>query len=656
MPSALEVVSLYATLSLNDTMTRGLRQAGREAESFGQRMQRTGRNISAFGAGMSQALSPVTDFLTSGINVAGDFESAMNEVAARTGLAGDEIATVRDLALQMGSDTAFSAQQAADAMLQLLSSGQSVEDAMATLPAVLSGAAAGGMDLALAADAVTDIMAMFGLEVEDLPGDVKLAADAMGLTREQMEAWADGRAPEVAPMMDDLARATGRTTDELREMIKQEDAADVVDSLVRAAGASSASMQELYEGLVNVGTSANLFGMNSKDTIAALAVLAENGIKGAEAGTKLNSMLTQMSSTAAQGAWDELGLSMYDAAGNVKDFDTIIGELDAAFADLTMEDQIRLAQDLGGAYGKGALLALLNADGIGAMTGAMDKSASVLEVADARMRGWEGANEALQGSIETLQINALTPLLENVLTPMVKELTNVVNSVTEWVEQNPELATTLMTVLGGGVLLLGVMVPLGIAVSAAGTAFGALTTAAGLIGGVMMGAIGPILLVGAAIAGVIAQINEFNRITSQGAAMAGQAAIDVGADQLAIDWAAWQATEGQGVLAGIGASPHAAAATAANAGITYDWEQGWENYARFQQGWVPGRAEGGRVSANKPYMVGEEGPELFVSGSSGYIVPNHELGGGVVVNLTTIGTGERDVADFLLRALRDRGL
>lgn len=651
MPGALEVVSLYATLSLNDTMTRGLRQAGREAESFGQRMQRTGRNISAFGAGMSQALSPVTDFLTSGINVAGDFESAMNEVAARTGLAGDEIATVRDLALQMGSDTAFSAQQAADAMLQLLSSGQSVEDAMATLPAVLSGAAAGGMDLALAADAVTDIMAMFGLEVEDLPADVKLAADAMGLTREQMEAWADGRAPEVAPMMDDLARATGRTTDELREMIKQEDAADVVDSLVRAAGASSASMQELYEGLVNVGTSANLFGMNSKDTITALAVLAENGIKGAEAGTKLNSMLTQMSSTAAQGAWDELGLSMYDAAGNVKDFDTIIGELDAAFADLTMEDQIRLAQALGGAYGKGALLALLNADGIGAMTEAMDKSASVAEVADARMAGWEGANEALQGSIETLQIQALTPLLENVLTPIVQELTNVVNSVTEWVEANPELATTLMTVLDGGVLLLGVMVPLGIAVSAAGTAFTALTTAAGLIGGVMMGAMGPILLVGAAIAGVIAQIHEFNRLTGGSAMAAGQAYAESGATRQQLEDAAFNA------LAAEFGGPGREMIGDIMARLFYS------NVADTVQGQaeqfytpIPGHASGGKVSAGSPYIVGEEGPELFVSGSSGYIVPNHELGGGVVVNLTTIGTGERDVADFLLRALRDRGL
>lgn len=40
------------------------------------------------------------------------------------------------------------------------------------------------------------------------------------------------------------------------------------------------------------------------------------------------------------------------------------------------------------------------------------------------------------------------------------------------------------------------------------------------------------------------------------------------------------------------------------------------------------RAMGGPVSANSPYIVGEKGPELFVPGSSGSIVPNGAMGGG----------------------------
>jgi len=48
-------------------------------------------------------------------------------------------------------------------------------------------------------------------------------------------------------------------------------------------------------------------------------------------------------------------------------------------------------------------------------------------------------------------------------------------------------------------------------------------------------------------------------------------------------------------------------------------------------GGIPGRQNGGFVAANKPYIVGEAGPELFMSSSSGSIVPNHDLGGGSVI-------------------------
>lgn len=45
------------------------------------------------------------------------------------------------------------------------------------------------------------------------------------------------------------------------------------------------------------------------------------------------------------------------------------------------------------------------------------------------------------------------------------------------------------------------------------------------------------------------------------------------------------------------------------------------------------RADGGPVSQNSPYLVGERGPELFVPNKSGSIVPNHQMGGGTV-NIT----------------------
>ena len=51
------------------------------------------------------------------------------------------------------------------------------------------------------------------------------------------------------------------------------------------------------------------------------------------------------------------------------------------------------------------------------------------------------------------------------------------------------------------------------------------------------------------------------------------------------------------------------------------------------------RADGGSVSSGRPYFVGERGPELFVPGASGNIVPNHAMGGAnVTVNVDASGT------------------
>lgn len=60
---------------------------------------------------------------------------------------------------------------------------------------------------------------------------------------------------------------------------------------------------------------------------------------------------------------------------------------------------------------------------------------------------------------------------------------------------------------------------------------------------------------------------------------------------------------------------------------------------------VPGKAVGGYVGAQKPYMVGEKGPELFVPGGSGTIIPNKNLGdgqsgGGININVDARGSAD----------------
>jgi len=70
------------------------------------------------------------------------------------------------------------------------------------------------------------------------------------------------------------------------------------------------------------------------------------------------------------------------------------------------------------------------------------------------------------------------------------------------------------------------------------------------------------------------------------------------------------------------------------------------------------RAEGGPVLSGRSYIVGERGPELFVPGSSGSIVPNDRMGGGnltvaPVYNISGLGLSFEQVQLLMQRNNRE---
>ncbi len=427
--SAIEVASLFGTLELRDTATNTLRQFDSSLDRTAQNMQRIGGQLQGLGLAISGAVAPLVAFGAQGVRTAMSFDSAMAEISARTGTVGGDLEQVRQLALQMGADTVFSAQDAADAMLELLASGQSVEQMMATLPTVLTAAAASGEDLGTTADNITNILASFQLGVED--------------------------------------------------------ATMVVDTLSRAAGASSADMGSLADGFANVGGVAAQFGLSVEETASILAIFAENGIKGSEAGTQLRSMLQNMSrdTESVQSAWAAFGSSMYDAQGNLRPIGRILEDIEQASKRMTSEQRQRAMMDLAGSYGIMGLTALTSSIDMEDMIAAMDGSADAASVAQARMNTFEGAMDSLGGSIETLQITVLTPFMNNVLRPLVQQVTEVINKLSEWAAANPDTAQTIINVvlavagLGAGLLVLGTII------SVAGTAISGIGALIGLLSG-----------------------------------------------------------------------------------------------------------------------------------------------------------------------------
>jgi hypothetical protein len=76
-----------------------------------------------------------------------------------------------------------------------------------------------------------------------------------------------------------------------------------------------------------------------------------------------------------------------------------------------------------------------------------------------------------------------------------------------------------------------------------------------------------------------------------------------------------------------------------------------EGFSNFLKS-LTGMAMGGPVSAGTPYMVGESGPELFVPGASGSIVPNHKMGGAAITyNIDARGVDEASVMMRLVPVL-----
>jgi hypothetical protein len=248
------------------------------------------------------------------------------------------------------------------------------------------------------------------------------------------------------------------------------------------------------------------------------------------------------------------------------------------------------------------------------------------------MDTFSGAVDSLQGSIETLQIQALTPLMEDRLRPLVQEVTAVINSITDWAVANPEAAQTVIlitgvvTAFGAALAALGLVVGfIGKGIAALAVVIGALFTPIGVI-------IGAVAALGAAFATnflgirdrvyeVVNSIQALRREIDLLALLPGPA-FQIFNAYGAVEQQAQQQQQQQG-SAFFGTGLMGGAATQPYRGQTRGGGGGA----------VMMRAGGGMMSAGMPYMVGERGPELVIPDRSSYVMANHTLGG-ANVNIT----------------------
>ncbi len=485
MASAAE---LAIVLTLKDMASAGLQSIGGKLGGVGAAA--AGAAALGFGA--------LAIGIGDSVNKAAEFEQTLSGIAAVTGKTTTELSGIRDLALQLGKDTAFSASESAKAIEELIKGGLEIDDVMnGAALATVNLAAAGGVSIPEAATIAANALAQFSLKGEDM--------------------------------------------------------AHVADLIAGAANASAIDVGQFKLSLQAAGAVASTVGFSFDDLAQGIAIMGKAGITGSDAGTSLKTMMLnlQPSTNAAAGVMRELGLFTTDnvaawnqlagelqdhplgraelakamkgnkdsaedlfkiakklgigAAGNAKDFNAwaqstglatnafftaegkvkslseVAGILQDATSGLTEAQKLQALETLFGsdAIRAAAVLAKEGAAGFEEMAASMGK-VTAKQVADKRMDNLKGSLQALSGTLETMQImigSAFLPVLNDLVKtlneglggamPMLEDMANGIVGALEAAKPGMQaFAEIVKKALGGDVQ--GAMDDLGKGISAFG--------------------------------------------------------------------------------------------------------------------------------------------------------------------------------------------
>jgi TP901 family phage tail tape measure protein len=373
----------------NSNLTSGLSKSASAVTSFGKGVThvagitaKAGVAMATAFAGASVAIAAATVGLLKNIaEVGAEFEAKISSIAAVSGQTTKELEPLKKMIMDLGAKTSFSATEVASASEELLKAGLTMEQ-------VMGGGLKGALDLAAA-------------------GEISVA-----------------EAAEIASTALNAFKKDNLTV------------SAAADILAGAANASATDISGLRLSLSMVSAVASGMGMNLKDTSTALAVMAQNGLKGSDAGTSLKTMLMNLQPVTDKQTklFKKLGLltkegtsAFYDSKGSMKSLKEISGTLQKSLSGLTDAQRAIALETLFGsdAIRAGNILFTEGAEGIEAMAAAMDK-VTAAEVAAKRLDNLKGSLEQLKGSLETVKIS-LYQNMDAPLRDMTQSLTGFIN-------------------------------------------------------------------------------------------------------------------------------------------------------------------------------------------------------------------------------------
>lgn len=313
------------------------------------------RKVAAAGAGLGAALGVgkiVKDIGTIGVA----YQDTLNVFQSVSGATVEELGRVRAETKALGNDLTLPATSAADAataLTELSKAGLSVNETLAAGKGTLQLSIAGTISAGEAATVTANALNAFGLAGSE--------------------------------------------------------AATVANVLANAANVSSGEVTDFAMGLSQSALVANQAGLSIQETTGALALFANEGLRGSDAGTSLKTALLRLQAPIGSGAEaiKALGANFRDANGDLLPLAGIAREVqeelsglssaqrDAALSAIFGQDAIRV----------GAILYEEGAAGIEKFTESVSKAGGAQEVAAAKSQGLGGALRGLQSQAETLQID-----------------------------------------------------------------------------------------------------------------------------------------------------------------------------------------------------------------------------------------------------------
>ena len=286
-----------------------------------------------------------------------------------------------------------------------------------------------------------------------------------------------------------------------------DDAAKYADVFANACNNSALDVNSLSTAMSVAAPIFSSAGYSVKDAALYMGVMANNGIEANKAANSLKTGMARLISPSKEGAamMEKLGISVTNADGSMKDSVQIQKELHDAFGQLSESEQIAAASAIFGKNQMAPWLALINtAPGdVDALSQALDKEGTAMEMQSAMMSGFAGSIEQLKSGLDVLLTSlgeALAPIIQKVVAGL-QVLVNWFNNL------SPQMQTVIATI-GVIVAAIGpVLVILGTIASAIGSIIslvGTLGPALAGLGGIFAALTGPVGIVIAIIAALIA--------------------------------------------------------------------------------------------------------------------------------------------------------